>query len=262
MSAFSDYLETEIFDHVFRGAAYVPVATVYLSLHSASPGETGGNEITTAGYARQACAFAAASSRATSNSALETFGPYTADPPNVTHWGIYDASTNGNLLAYGALASPSNVTTGDGHVIAIGAIDLALGQLSASPLADISTYLANKILDFVFRNQAFSSPTGLVAALYIANPDIDDGGDELSVSAQSDGYARQSIAFDAPSDGVGTNTAAVTFGPAGENWEAVTHMAIKDGSDNLLVFGAVTSFSLTTGQSRQWAAGEIAAQIA
>jgi phage tail protein X len=160
-------------------------------------------------------------------------------------------------FCYGALSSASNLFTGDGHNVLAAAITITLGQMSASPLYDISTYLANALLNRMFRNQAFAVPTGHVLALYTSNPGIADSGSQLSKT----GYSAQSIAFDAPTDGVGPNSAAITFGPAGEAWDPVTHQAVKDGSNNLLVFGSCTSFTLTTGQSRRYAAGEVSAAV-
>jgi len=40
--SFTNYLETEILDHVFGGNAYTAPGTHYLALYTAAPGETGG----------------------------------------------------------------------------------------------------------------------------------------------------------------------------------------------------------------------------
>ena len=50
--SFTNFLETEILDHVFAGAAYSAPGTHYLALYTAAPGETGGGtEVTTSGTA-------------------------------------------------------------------------------------------------------------------------------------------------------------------------------------------------------------------
>ena len=40
--SFTNFLETEILDHVFAGAAYTAPSTKYIGLFTAAPGETGG----------------------------------------------------------------------------------------------------------------------------------------------------------------------------------------------------------------------------
>lgn len=75
-------------------------ATVFVSAHSASPGDTGLNEISggSPAYARKQLAFVAASA-----GVLATNGAVTLDIPagtTVSHCGLWDALTNGNFLGY------------------------------------------------------------------------------------------------------------------------------------------------------------------
>ena len=52
--SFTNFLETEILDHVFAGAAYTAPSTKYLALFTGAPGETGGGtEVSGGGYARR-----------------------------------------------------------------------------------------------------------------------------------------------------------------------------------------------------------------
>ena len=56
--SFTNFLETEILDHVFAGAAYTAPSTKYLALFTGAHGETGGGtEVSGGGYARQTVAF-------------------------------------------------------------------------------------------------------------------------------------------------------------------------------------------------------------
>ena len=41
MSAASNYLETQLFNLIFRGTAFTPPAKTYIALHTADPTETG-----------------------------------------------------------------------------------------------------------------------------------------------------------------------------------------------------------------------------
>ena len=56
--SFTNFLETEILDHVLAGAAYTAPGTKYIGLFTAAPGETGGGtEVSGSAYARQTMAF-------------------------------------------------------------------------------------------------------------------------------------------------------------------------------------------------------------
>ena len=121
MAGFSDDLEEAILNVTLRNIPYTSPVTVYLSLHSADPGDTGANELAAAnGYARNACAFDAPSGGVCANSADETFTASGADWSAATHFGIWDASTAGNCLYSGSLASPRTVTDGETATISAG----------------------------------------------------------------------------------------------------------------------------------------------
>lgn len=126
--SFSNYLETEILDHVFGGAAYTAPSTLYLALYTAAPGETGGGtEVSTSGtaYARQTVAFTT-SGNTTSNSAAVEYPTATASFGTVTHVGVFDASTGGNLMAYATLSSSKAIDTGDVFRVPAGDLDITL----------------------------------------------------------------------------------------------------------------------------------------
>ena len=126
--SFSNYLETEILDHVFGAAAYTAPATLYVALHTANPDEDGsGAEVTTSGtgYARQTVTFTT-SGNTTSNDAAVEFPTATANYGTVSHVGVWDASTAGNLLAYAALSSSKTIETGDVFRIPAGDLDITL----------------------------------------------------------------------------------------------------------------------------------------
>lgn len=111
--SFTNYLETEILDHVFGGNAYTAPATLYIGLYTAAPSDTGGGtELSGLGYARQSAAFDVTGNTA-SNSANIEFPAATGDWGTVTHAGIFDALTGGNLIAYATLTSSKVVETGD-----------------------------------------------------------------------------------------------------------------------------------------------------
>ena len=114
MAGFSDYLELEVLDHVFGGASFTAPSTIYVALYTVAPDDTGGGtEVSGGGYARQSMAFGTAASGSISNSGSVEFPTATADYGTVVAMGLFDASSAGNLLAYGDLTTSKTVSNGD-----------------------------------------------------------------------------------------------------------------------------------------------------
>lgn len=130
--SFSDFLELELLDHVFGNAAYSAPATLYVALFTATPSDAGGGtEVSGGSYARKdvtnnATNFPAAASGAKSNGTAITFVTATASWGVVTQFGIFDAVTAGNLLAWGDLTASKTVDSGDTVSFAIGDLDITL----------------------------------------------------------------------------------------------------------------------------------------
>lgn len=131
--SFSDFLELELLDHVFGNAAYTAPATLYVSLFTATPSDSGGGtEVTGNAYARVAVTnnatnFPAASAGSKSNGTAITFPQATPSGWGVvTQFGIHDASTAGNLLAWGDLTASKTVDALDTVSFAIGALVITL----------------------------------------------------------------------------------------------------------------------------------------
>lgn len=124
--SFSNYLETELLDHVFAGNAYTSPAAVYVGLFTSDPGEDGsGTEVSGGSYARQAGSFSVTGNTATTTAAIE-YPTATASWGTITHIGIYDASSAGNLLAYASLTASKAIASGDVFRIPTGDIDITL----------------------------------------------------------------------------------------------------------------------------------------
>ena len=125
--SFTNFLETEILDHVFAGAAYSAPSTKYLALFTAiSDGEAGSvTELSGSAYARQSVAFTT-SGNTTSNNAAVEFPTATGSWGTVTHVGVYDASSSGNLMAYATLSSSKAIATGDVFRVPSGDLDITL----------------------------------------------------------------------------------------------------------------------------------------
>jgi len=127
MGSFSDYFENKIIDHMLRNQAFTPPSTLYVALYTVAPTDAGGGtEVSGGSYARQAVTFSAASGGATSNSADITFPQATADWGTIVAVGILDASSGGNLLAWGALTANKTVNSGDQFKITAGNLTLSV----------------------------------------------------------------------------------------------------------------------------------------
>jgi len=127
MGSFSDYFENKIIDHMLGNQAFTPPSTLYVALYNVAPTDAGGGtEVSGGSYARQAVTFSAASGGATSNSADITFPQATADWGTIVAVGILDASTGGNLLAWGALTANKTVNNGDQFKITAGNLTLSV----------------------------------------------------------------------------------------------------------------------------------------
>lgn len=130
MSAMSDFLENKLIDQIFRAQAAPTTSTLHVGLLTAAPSDTGGGtEVSGNSYARasvtsslanwagtQSTGSTTASSGtggATSNNNAITFPTPSGTWGTVTHFGIYDASTSGNLLFYGALTISKTINNGD-----------------------------------------------------------------------------------------------------------------------------------------------------
>mgnify|MGYP000874980123 CR=1 FL=1 len=85
-----------------------------------------GIELSDGGYARQAVAFGEPADGVTSNSADVLF-PVAAEPwGTITHIGIIDAASGGNLLFHGALDAPQTIDISSQFKISAGNLAISL----------------------------------------------------------------------------------------------------------------------------------------
>lgn len=129
MANLSNYLEKLLLDwSMTDGSATRPTAW-YLALYTAAPNDAGGGtEVSGNGYAREALTFGAAASPAgtTSNTNLVTFEADGGSWGTITHFGIFDAVSSGNLLWHGAMTAERTIGNGDKLEFAIGSVGLTL----------------------------------------------------------------------------------------------------------------------------------------
>ena len=128
-------------------------------------------------------------------------------------------------------------------------------------MAEMSNYLENALINATLRNTGYTSPTTVYLALYTTDPTDADTGTECSGTS----YARQSITFGAPSNGVSTNSAAIEFPQAGGSWGTITHIGIRDAltTGNLLYHTPLdASKTIATGDVFRVAIGSLSVTLA
>lgn len=130
MTALTNFAENKIIDALLRAQSIGTPATWYVGLFTAAPSDTGGGtEVTGGSYARVAVTAALANFAGTqsagsttassgtggtsSNNGAITFPAPTANWGVVTHFGLFDASTAGNLWIWGALTASKTINNGD-----------------------------------------------------------------------------------------------------------------------------------------------------
>lgn len=129
MAALSDHAEALLLDYLMTTDVVTRPTNWYVALFTSAPSDSGGGtEVSTGGYARQSVSFASATSPGgtTSNSGAVSFTASGASYGTVTHIGIHDASTGGNLLWHGAMTASKTVDDGDTLEFSAGNIDLTL----------------------------------------------------------------------------------------------------------------------------------------
>jgi len=119
----SNYLRNKVLDHVLRVSSYTVPSALYLALYTSDPTVSdSGTEVSGGSYARQSLTFGAASSGSASNTNTVLFPTATASWGTITHAGIRDASSSGNLLFFSSIGSSQAVASGQTMSFAVGAI--------------------------------------------------------------------------------------------------------------------------------------------
>ena len=111
----SNTFETNVLTWLLTNGAVTRPTSWYVALFTSNPDEdASGTEVSTSGtaYARQSVTFSVSGNTASNTAAIE-FPTATASYGTVTHVGVFDASTAGNLIAYAALATSKAIDTGD-----------------------------------------------------------------------------------------------------------------------------------------------------
>ena len=273
MGSLTDTSEAELLDHVCN-AAYSPVATVYLALATADPTDaaTGGSfsECADSGnYSRKAITFAAPASRQVLQTGAVTFDQASGSWGTVSHWAVVDNAGHGlgDVLAHGAFVGSKAVGSGDTPSVADG--DIFINYAAG----EISDYLAEKLLDLMFRNQAYAIPDTFVALCDAAVAD----GDTTLVGKEVTGgsYAREEVDINGGTPPTWTvaagttpteidNVAAVTFTTATASWGTVVAVAVCDAATvgNMLMYdNTMADKDVDDGDTAEFPIGDLDLQM-
>ena len=262
MGSISDYLENKLLDHVCNTAAYIPPTTVFLGLSTADPLDdaTGLAEPVGGSYGRKAITFGAAASRAVIQNVLVTFPQATASWGTITHFGLFDATSAGNMIGHGQLNTAKVVGTGNTPSVASGEVIVSFDSSGSS------NYLSNALLDFAFRNQVYTQPNTYVALITANAIDADTG---ISIT-ECDG-SNYSRALVSPSDGTGAkwtvssgghldNATEIVFPSVLGPWGTCTGSVICDATTagNLLFYNnGAFSETPSTGDTVKFLVGNL-----
>lgn len=236
MSSCSTYLAQALINHVLRGQAYTAPAACYLALglDDFTADNITNNEVSGNWYQRkqiQSWKAPTGDGRVTSNSNLIQFQRVDSVPVNITHWGIYDAITSGNLLAYGSFAQQRVVNVGNRALIRAESLQINFDGAH-------SVHLAQALINHVFRGQPYTPPGGVYLSLYLGSQTKNDNATEVSGTW----YSRKSIGSMSAPTGAGhssANLAAIEFNMFEGSDATIVSWGLKDAATNgnLLYFG-------------------------
>ena len=187
----------------------------------------------------------------TSNNASILFAtPGAGGWGTATHAVFYSAATAGNALIYAELATGIVCSAGATVSLGVGAIALSLGLTGGA-----TDYLVNRLIDLMFRGQAYTAPVNWYFALFTAAPTSAGGGVEVS----GGNYSRPSIPANTTalsSTNGPTTVGASTGGTTGQifnnssiayptpnaTWGTVTTEGVFDAASagNLLFYSPLT----------------------
>lgn len=120
----SSYLRTKVVKHVTGLAAFTMPTTLYLALYTSDPTIADvGTEVSGGSYARPAVTWGAESGGVVPSSGAINITNMPAC--TVTHWGLRDASTAGNLLYFGPMDLPVVLNAADPFPVSAGNLSVA-----------------------------------------------------------------------------------------------------------------------------------------
>jgi hypothetical protein len=133
MANLSSYAERKILDHLFKNTSYTS-PNAYIALFTNDPSDSAsGTEVSGNGYARvqidtvMSTATTGSDNSSITNGSNITFAAASGGAfGTITHIGIFDALTTGNLIAHGELAASKVISDGDTFQIQTGNLTITI----------------------------------------------------------------------------------------------------------------------------------------
>lgn len=179
----------------------------------------------------------------TSNNTTIPFGTASGSA-TMSHVGLMDAASGGNCWAGWELEDSLVIAASDVVTMAVSQIKFSLGLAGG-----MSDYLANALIDLIFRGQAFSFPSPIYIGLLAGGVEV-GGGVGYARASLTPGLTTlsgtQSAGSTVASSGTGgriSNNAAITFAQPTGSWSTPDEAAIFDAASagNTLFQQALTS---------------------
>ena len=281
----SDWLEQALCEHM-RGTALPLPSGFFVSLHTADPGDTGANEVTTTNWTTYARQSLGAISGAWSDFATDAdYGgkvytanaravTFPANPSstavNVTHVGVWDSATGGNLWFHAPLVNLQTDTAITVQVSQGRTVPMSAGWLRFYPPPAFSTYRRNGLLAHL-RGTQLPTAAAVFVALDTGDPSTLGGGSTEVTTTLWPSYARVSLGTPLSAgwstttnevSGGGkyvSNVNALTFPPFdGATSISVTAVSMWDSATggNMLVRGSIgAAVSVDANSQQSFAAG-------
>jgi hypothetical protein len=125
--SFTNLHETSVLTWSLTTGSVTRPTAWYVALFTSDPTDTGsaGTEVSGGSYARTAATFSVSGDTATNTAGIE-FPAATASWGTISHIGIMDASSGGNMLVHAALSTAKTIADGDVFRIPTGDLDITL----------------------------------------------------------------------------------------------------------------------------------------
>lgn len=264
MSQMSNWMENKLADFA-RGQGLTLPTNWYVALGSAAV-DGAFTELSGTGYARELIArslvawsgtqgagttlASTGTSHITSNNAAIDFGISGSAWGTASAVGLYDASSGGNFWMWIDLEDVIVIGNGDPVEIEVGALGFTLGVTGG-----MSDYLSNKLIDLIWRAQAYTWPTALHVKLMTSSPTNAGGGTEVSGGAYARAQIDSNMTEWSGTQGVGTTSASsgtngrisnnddIVFPIPTASWGTVTHGGLDDAASagNLMFWRALSA---------------------
>lgn len=126
MGSLGNWAENALLNHLLKGTSMSQPAHIYIAFSTTDPGESGSGITEPAGLSRLQCDSWTISGNAASNTNTVTTDAASQNCGHIAYIALFDASTSGNMLAYGELTDHKDINAGDKAEFAAGEIDITL----------------------------------------------------------------------------------------------------------------------------------------